>query len=209
MIIESGSGKRLAEFRDLPGLPTSQTVPRDDLYRAMYRKAVDRGIRIEQGKRLVQAEVLEDRVIAQFEDGSEAEGDALIGADGIGSTVRTLIDPAAPGPEYGGMCGFGSWLPESDVEPTDGAYHMIFGKQGCFAYIVAEDRRTLWFANVPNERKLSIAGASAVPATEWLELLSKTFADDNSPAVQILGQDEPHDLMTTGTQREDQSLERK
>jgi FAD-dependent urate hydroxylase len=143
MIIESGSGKRLAEFRDLPGLPTSQTVPRDDLYRAMYRKAVDRGIRIEQGKRLVQAEVLEDRVIAQFEDGSEAEGDALIGADGIGSTVRTLIDPAAPGPEYGGMCGFGSWLPESDVEPTDGAYHMIFGKQGCFGYIVAEDRRTL------------------------------------------------------------------
>jgi FAD-dependent urate hydroxylase len=199
MIVKSGTGKRLAEFRDLSGLPTAQTVAREDLYRILYREATDRGVEIEHGRRLVAVEQDDDGVTAQFADGSEAEGDVLIGADGIGSTVRTLIDPAAPHPEYGGMVGFGSWLPDSGLEPTDGTYYMMFGKHGFFAYIVAEDRRTLWFANVPHDRQLSIADARAVPAEEWLELLRRTFAEDNSPALEILRRVDPSDLMTTGT----------
>ena len=36
---------------------------------------------------------------AVFDDGSRAEFDVLVGADGIHSTVRRLIDPKAPGPK--------------------------------------------------------------------------------------------------------------
>jgi 2-polyprenyl-6-methoxyphenol hydroxylase-like FAD-dependent oxidoreductase len=200
MIIKSGTGKKLAEFRDLPGVPTAQTVSREDLYRVLYREASDRGIRIDHGKRLLGTELDHGHgVTAQFADGSEAEGDVLIGADGIGSTVRRLIDPTAPEPEYGDMIGFGSWLPDSGVDPTGGAYHMMFGKYGFFAYIVAEDRRTLWFANVPYERRMSLAEARAEPAANWLDLLRRTFAEDNSPALGILGRVDPRDLLTTGT----------
>ncbi|MFG2059839.1 FAD-dependent oxidoreductase [Micromonospora sp. NPDC048871] len=45
------------------------------------------------GKRLVDAESTAGGVLARFGDGSTATADLLIGADGIRSRVRTLIDP--------------------------------------------------------------------------------------------------------------------
>jgi len=60
---------------------------------------------------------------ALFADGTSATGDVLIGADGIRSTVRTLIDPDAPGPEWTGMIGFEghgidpALIPSLDIEP--------------------------------------------------------------------------------------------
>ncbi|MHC8285763.1 FAD binding domain-containing protein [Pseudomonas sp. XS1P51] len=47
------------------------------------------------GKTLVDLAQNEQRVTAIFEDGSSAEGDLLIGADGAGSTVRSLVLPEA------------------------------------------------------------------------------------------------------------------
>jgi hypothetical protein len=38
-----------------------------------------------------------------FADGTDATGDVLTGADGIHSTVRKLLDPAAPAPTYTGL----------------------------------------------------------------------------------------------------------
>lgn len=53
------------------------------------------------GKTLVDLVQNEQRVTAMFEDGSSAEGDVLIGADGAGSTVRSLVLPGA-GYSYSG-----------------------------------------------------------------------------------------------------------
>ena len=44
-----------------------------------------------------------DSVTARFADGTTATADVLIGADGVRSTVRTLIDPDAPGAGYTGI----------------------------------------------------------------------------------------------------------
>ena len=45
----------------------------------------------------------------RFADGRVAEGDILIGADGIGSPTRRWIDPAAPQPRYSGLVGTGGY----------------------------------------------------------------------------------------------------
>ena len=42
-------------------------------------------------------------ITAEFADGTTATGDVLVGADGLRSVVRRLIDPAADEPRYTGL----------------------------------------------------------------------------------------------------------
>jgi FAD-dependent urate hydroxylase len=199
MVVQSWTGKQLAEFRELPGLPVARTISRPELHGELARQAADRGIAIEYGKEFVASREGDDGVTAIFADGSEASADVLIGADGIHSAVRRHIDPAGAGPEFGDLCGFGGWVDDLGLEPTDGAYRMVFGKRGFFAHFVAADGRTLWFANIASEQPLSIAEAEAIPAERWLTELRETFTEDRCPALAILDRVRPADLMTTGT----------
>ena len=110
MVMWSGSGKRLGEVANglrLPDGTVSITVERGHLHGALRREALDRGIRIEEGKRLVSAAPSDGGVTARFADGTEAHGDLLIGADGIHSRTRQLVDPAAPAPRYTGQLSLG------------------------------------------------------------------------------------------------------
>lgn len=149
MVLQSWTGRRLAEFASPPGLPTTQFVWRSDLYRALYDEAASRGIRTEHGRRLVGAEETGDQVIGRFSDGSTASADVLIGADGIRSTVRSLIDPRAPQPHYTGLLGFGGLANDTGLSPTGGKLYMVFGKRAFFGYGVFDDGSCGWFANLP------------------------------------------------------------
>ena len=99
IMLRSGTGKNLGAVRtglSLPDGTISHTLKRADLYNAIRDEATSRGIVIHHGKRLIEAEQTGDGVRAVFEDGSDATGDVLIGADGVRSVVRRLIDPNAP-----------------------------------------------------------------------------------------------------------------
>lgn len=203
MVIQSWTGKRLAEFgggADSP--PVFHTVWRADLYRALYDETMGRGIRIEHGKRLVRAATDGSGVTAYFADGSSASADILVGADGIRSTVRPMIDPNAPQPRYTGLLGFGARATEATstlgLPSTNHSMHMVFGKRAFFAYQVEDDGRTGWFANLPRATPLSLAQARAVGAPEWLGVLRETFAADRSPAPAILRHADPAELVIVG-----------
>ncbi|WP_338524570.1 FAD binding domain-containing protein [Pseudomonas batumici] len=66
------------------------------------------------GKKLIGLEQHENGVTANFEDGTTADGDILIGADGGGSTVRSLVLPGV-NPAYSGYVVWRGLLNESDL----------------------------------------------------------------------------------------------
>ncbi|HXQ54676.1 MAG TPA: FAD-dependent monooxygenase, partial [Actinomycetes bacterium] len=99
-VLLSGTGRRLGAVSNggrLADGTVSHTIKRARLYRALHEEAAARGIRVEYGRRLTGAEVTADGgVVAAFEDGTSAAGDLLVGADGVHSVTRRLLDPAAP-----------------------------------------------------------------------------------------------------------------
>jgi len=190
MEIQSGAGKHLGEVPNggtLPDGTVSQTLKRADLYRALRDEAVRRGVRIEYGKRLADAETGPDGgVTARFEDGSEAIGDLLIGADGIHSRTRRIIDPAAPKARYLPVLDIGGYARGVRVPAEPGTFRMVFGKRAFFGYAVHPSGEVWWFANPPRAVEPGKAELAAIGAEQWKAMLTDLFAGDDAPAVEII-----------------------
>jgi 2-polyprenyl-6-methoxyphenol hydroxylase-like FAD-dependent oxidoreductase len=107
--------------------PYRQTVTAWDRLYAMLRRAFPAGC-YHHGKELVAVEERSDRVAARFADGSIAEGDLLIGADGLRSTVRAQFLPGVM-PIYAGYAAWRALVPEHAIAPALHAQvfdHMAF-----------------------------------------------------------------------------------
>jgi 2-polyprenyl-6-methoxyphenol hydroxylase-like FAD-dependent oxidoreductase len=198
MVLQNSTGRRIAEFPSPPGLPVMQFVWRPELYRAFYDETTGRGIPIEHGKRLVNIDNTPDKVAAHFADGTSATADILIGADGINSTTRSLIDPNAPKPRYTGLISFGGRTDTMNLPSTNGKMHFVFGRRAFFGYQVDDNQSGGWFVNLPNDKPMTRAEANRIPADEWLATLRATFAKDDSPALELLNRTAPEDLIVVG-----------
>jgi 2-polyprenyl-6-methoxyphenol hydroxylase-like FAD-dependent oxidoreductase len=198
IVLQDWKGGRLGEFGNPPGVAPMQFMFRHEIYRALMGEAARRGIRIEAGKRLVGAEENADSVTARFADGSEASGDILIGADGIRSVVRTLIDPAAPAPKYAGLISFGALVERPGIASTNGKMNMPFGKKGFFGYQVFDDDTAAWFVNLPHPEPVTLAQVQQTPAEEWLRRLPALYADDRTPAADLIARTPPDGLIVVG-----------
>jgi 2-polyprenyl-6-methoxyphenol hydroxylase-like FAD-dependent oxidoreductase len=187
--LRSGTGKRLGESltgQSLPDGTTSQTIKRSDLYRVLHEEAARRGVPVEHGKRLVKAEETGDGVRAVFADGSEAVGDIMIGCDGVHSSVRPIIDPAAPTPAYAGLLTTGGYARGVPVDTEPGSYEMIFGKRAFFGYAMAPDDEVWWFANIPRRDEPARGEVEAISDGEWRPQLLQLYAGDAGPAIPLI-----------------------
>lgn len=196
-VMVDGRGKRIGEFPGLPGLPPSRAMWRSELYRALHDHAAAHGVRVEYGKRLVGVDEPPSAITARFADGSVASGDVLIGADGIHSTVRTLIDAAAPGPQVVPLLNFGA-AADIAVPARPDATYFVFGKRGFLGYWSQPDGRTAWFANLPSATPLTPAQARATPTDEWLRRLREIYADD-TPGRDLLAHTSADQLVVLGS----------
>ncbi len=88
-------------------------------------------------KRLVRIEDRADQpIVVYFADGSRAEGDLVIGADGVHSAVREHVVPDGPRPHDLGLISFGGFVPRSVLGTADASQKMsmTFGQNGFFGY---------------------------------------------------------------------------
>jgi FAD-dependent urate hydroxylase len=203
-VLLSGTGRRLGSVSNggrLADGTVSHTIKRPRLYQALHEEAAGRGIRVHYGKRLAGAEPgAGGGVVAAFDDGSRVTGDLLVGADGIHSVTRRLIDPAAPGGRYVGLVNFGGYTPGSAGSGEPAAWHMIFGRRAFFGHVADPDGGTVWFANVPRPA-VTPAERAATTAEQWRRQLLELFAGDAGPARDLIADgylelagDSTHDL---------------
>lgn len=196
-VMEDGYQERIGEFPGLAGLPPSLALWRDELSRVLHDQAELRGIPTEYGKRLVDVAESADGITARFEDGSTARADIIIGADGIRSTVRRLIDPTAPEPKRTPLLNFGA-AADIAVSADPDAMYFVFGKRAFFGYWVQPDGRTAWFGNLPHDELMSSREARRISNAEWLSRLHEIYADDK-PGREIIEHTAAENLVVLGS----------
>jgi 2-polyprenyl-6-methoxyphenol hydroxylase-like FAD-dependent oxidoreductase len=181
------------------GLPPRQLIDRGALHRILRNRAERAGVRIQHGKKLIRVDEDPHGVTAHFADGSSASADVLIGADGVHSTVRQLIDLNAPSARYLNMLGFeglaGDAADTAELEP--GTMTFAFGRCAYYLYWKRPDGRIGWGANLPSPQYFSLKEARAVPADEWLRTLRNTYADD-VPGARLAAETTSETLQAVG-----------
>src|SRR5918995_7230289 len=209
MVMWSGTGKRLGEVANgvrLPDDTVSVIVKRGFLQQVLADEAVSRGIKIEYGKRLAGFEVVSDGVVVRFEDGTQVEGDLLVGADGIHSRTRRILDPTAPKPAYTGLLSMGGFVHSSRIAPTPDVQHFVFGKRAIFGYLVRPSGEIYWFANLHRPDEPSHEELAGISSDEWKQRLLDVFSGDIDVIGEIieateseLGAYPVHDILTAST----------
>jgi 2-polyprenyl-6-methoxyphenol hydroxylase-like FAD-dependent oxidoreductase len=177
----SPSGALLADAPLGRDHPCPRTITRAALSELLRAQAAARGVPVHYGKGVTTAATGPDgQVTATFSDGTRATADLLVGADGIHSPVRTLIDPSAPAPRYTGLtiaCGYTS-SPLPAAAGTEG-YAMYYGSRAFFGCTTGPDHRTWWFARIPG---LPLARPSSYDA----DRIAAAFDPDGTPAAQLI-----------------------
>jgi 2-polyprenyl-6-methoxyphenol hydroxylase-like FAD-dependent oxidoreductase len=181
------------------GLGPRQLIDRGALHRILRNRAERAGVRIHDAKKLIHVDERRDGVTAHFADGTHASADVLIGADGVHSTVRRLIDPEAPGARYLGLLGFEGLAEDAPdtahLEP--GTMTFAFGRRAYYLYWKRPDGRIGWGANLPSPQHMTLKEARAVAAEEWLTTLRSAYAND-VPGARLAAETTSQTLQAVG-----------
>ena len=181
MVIWSGKGKRLGEVRNGAraevGAP-SVNILRSRLHQVLRQGAERQGIKLAFGKKLVSLSTDAQGVVATFEDGTTAEGDCLIGCDGVYSRTRQLINPGAPTPHYTGLISTGGFASHSSFPPTPNTMHFVFGKRAFFGYHISSCGEMYWFVNFPQKEAPARGDLEIIVSEEWRERMLDLFRGD-------------------------------
>jgi salicylate hydroxylase len=115
------AGKFDDHFPEDRGFASARHIHRADLHAILLAAVRARdGEAVVTGARLEAVEQDEDGVVARFADGAAVRADALVGADGVRSTVRRLLfgDDAPP---FAGQIAFRCLIPRAEAAPFMGA----------------------------------------------------------------------------------------
>jgi 2-polyprenyl-6-methoxyphenol hydroxylase-like FAD-dependent oxidoreductase len=204
-LIRSGSIAESFDFHSQSGTPLGSinhnmkqrfgqpavNLCRATLNEAVVDKAWCENVELAFEKRLVRIEDRPDRqVVAHFADGSSAEGDFLIGADGVHSAVRTHVIPDGPKPFDTGLVGFGGFVPRSVLEstPIGQRVETTFGQSGFFGYgFCSPDQNdgVMWWSTQPSHG-IDAATFRAMDQTTLKRHLLAFHAGWHDPIPQLL-----------------------
>ena len=142
------------------------------------------------GKRFSRFESGPDQVAAYFEDGSQAAGDLLVGADGIHSVVREQLFPGVKLRYSGQTCYRGISAMTLPSALTNTCWE-VWGGHYRFGFSSIGHGQVYWFAPVN-----AAAGGHAEPG-EIAATLADCYADFPSPIPEIIAASRMTDVIRT------------
>jgi 2-polyprenyl-6-methoxyphenol hydroxylase-like FAD-dependent oxidoreductase len=202
----SQNGARLGsinhDMRARFGQP-SVNMKRAMLNETLVDKAWSSCVEMHFEKRLAKIEDRPDQsIVATFTDGSTAEGDFLIGADGVHSAVRQHVIPGGPKPFDTGLLSFGGFVPPSLLHDAGIGPHIeaTFGRRsGFFGFgLCSPDpaEGAMWWSTQPTNG-IEAATFRAMSERELKRHLHDFHADWRDPIPRII--DAAESIMVTDT----------
>lgn len=201
----SRKGKRLAAIHQ--NMQARFGQPAVNMRRAMLNemlvdKAWSSAAEVHFDKRLARIEDRADRpILAHFTDGTSAEGDLLIGADGVHSAVRQHVIPGGPRPFDTGLLSFGGFTPRAILENAGIGPHIeaTFGQSGFFGHGYCSpnpDDGAMWWSTQPSDGR-DAAAFRAMSAGELKLHLQRFHAGWHDPIPDVI--DAADNIMVTDT----------
>ena len=160
------------------------------------------GVELYFDKRLARVEDRADRPItAIFTDGSTAEGDFLIGADGVHSLVRQHVVPDGPKPFDTGLLSFGGFVHRALLDAAGAGPRIAatFGQAGFFGYGYCSpdpEHGAMWWSTQPSNG-IDAATYRAMDPRVLKQHLRDFHAGWHAPIPEII--DAAENIMVTDT----------
>ena len=162
----------------------NQLIRRDLLHERLHEAAEAAGVTVVRGARVTEVDERRDGVrVRTTGTHGVVEGDVLLGADGVHSTVRRQVFPDAERPHYTGILNCGGWTAVDLPDTPD--QQLVFGRRGFFGYVV-HDGLAYWFSNVAHREDPSAGQGLAIDTDAWLGRIRQVHADDPEPVGRIL-----------------------
>ena len=182
-------GKELARIDEKNSLEdygaNSIMIKREFLTKILRDEVISKQIQFHFGKKIQDiTNIGKQNTIAHFEDGSTAEGNLLVGCDGIYSKTRDIILPNATKPYYTKMVVTGGYSKTKITNKELNTIHSNYGKKGFLAYFIIPDSDDVWWWNGISYPKEETREAMEKLSNEkWQHTMIEMYADD-PPAIQ-------------------------
>jgi 2-polyprenyl-6-methoxyphenol hydroxylase-like FAD-dependent oxidoreductase len=166
-------------------------LSRSTFHKILMEEVEKQAIRMEYQKRLSGITYKDNtKVIAHFADGTSAEGDFLVGADGVWSATRNIVFPEAPKPSYTRFIGLGGFVPQAavpDMTHEDrNCMNMVFGAEGAFGFCKSSEDSVMWWCHLVSEKELSREELAAIPTEKIRQDLLNLYKGWPEPVGSLL-----------------------
>ncbi|QMU54752.1 MAG: hypothetical protein GKS07_07615 [Nitrosopumilus sp.] len=165
-------------------------IKRGVLTKALREEIIDKRIDLHFNKKLKDIEDLGNRAIAHFEDDTSAEGDFLIGCDGIHSRTRKILMPDAPKPSYTKLVMAGGYAKIPSKNHKNSMIYANYCKRAYLAYFILPSGEVWWWNAQSYPEEPSKEDLQKITDKQWQKHMVELYNEDSSIIQEIVQSDE-------------------